>query len=85
MNKLTTTVALDEDLEITFTEAGTGRPVLILHGGGGPFTVAGIADHLAETMHSNTSKTMTCTTSSSSAPPWEAGSAPRWRCATAPA
>ena len=54
MNKLTTTVALDEDLEITFTEAGTGRPVLILHGGGGPFTVAGIADHLAETMHTIT-------------------------------
>src|SRR5205823_3254355 len=28
-----------------------GRPVLILHGGGGPFTVASIADHLAGTMH----------------------------------
>jgi pimeloyl-ACP methyl ester carboxylesterase len=54
MNKVTRTAALDKDLEITFTEAGTGRPVLILHGGGGPFTVAGIADHLAETMHTIT-------------------------------
>ena len=54
MNKLPRTAALDKDLEITFTEAGAGRPVLILHGGGGPFTVAGIADHLAETMHTIT-------------------------------
>lgn len=32
----------------TFTEAGAGRPVLVLHGGGGPFTVASLAAHLAE-------------------------------------
>jgi pimeloyl-ACP methyl ester carboxylesterase len=51
---LTSTVALGSDLEITLTESGTGRPVLILHGGGGPFTVAGIAGHLAETMHTIT-------------------------------
>jgi pimeloyl-ACP methyl ester carboxylesterase len=51
---LTRTSALDSDLEMTLTESGTGRPVLILHGGGGPFTVAGIAGHLAETMHSIT-------------------------------
>src|ERR1700688_992741 len=44
-------IALGPSLEITLTEAGTGRPVLILHGGGGPFTVAGLANHLAETMH----------------------------------
>jgi len=50
----TSTVALGSDLEITFTESGAGRPVLILHGGGGPFTVAGIAGHLAETMHTIT-------------------------------
>jgi pimeloyl-ACP methyl ester carboxylesterase len=50
----THTVALHPDLEVTFTEAGSGRPVLILHGGGGPFTVAGIADHLAPTMHTIT-------------------------------
>jgi len=51
---LTRTATLGSDLEITVTESGTGRPVLILHGGGGPFTVAGIANHLAETMHTIT-------------------------------
>jgi pimeloyl-ACP methyl ester carboxylesterase len=51
---LTRTAAIDSDLEITLTETGTGRPVLILHGGGGPFTVAGIAGHLAETMRTIT-------------------------------
>ncbi|GGR07535.1 alpha/beta fold hydrolase [Deinococcus ruber] len=35
----------------TLTEDGSGRPVLILHGGGGPSTVAGIAQHLATTRH----------------------------------
>src|ERR1700761_655265 len=33
------------------TESGTGRPVLVLHGGGGPFTTALLAQHLAETHH----------------------------------
>lgn len=47
-------VALHPDLEVTVDEAGTGRPVLILHGGGGPFTVTSIADHLASTMHTFT-------------------------------
>jgi pimeloyl-ACP methyl ester carboxylesterase len=32
-------------------EAGSGVPVLILHGGGGPLTVAPIAKHLSPTMH----------------------------------
>lgn len=32
-------------------EVGTGRPVLLLHGGGGPFTVALLAQHLAATNH----------------------------------
>ena len=54
ISSTTHTVALGSDLELTLTEAGTGRPVLILHGGGGPFTVAGIADHLAGTMHTIT-------------------------------
>ena len=36
---------------LTVTEAGQGRPVLILHGGGGPLTVAGIGAHLAGSMH----------------------------------
>jgi pimeloyl-ACP methyl ester carboxylesterase len=47
----TQTVNLRPDLPVTLTEAGSGRPALVLHGGGGPFTVAGIAEHLAETMH----------------------------------
>ncbi|MEO7735260.1 MAG: alpha/beta hydrolase [Kofleriaceae bacterium] len=32
-------------------EAGTGRNILVLHGGGGPHTVANLAGHLAETAH----------------------------------
>ncbi len=35
----------------TFTqisESGSGRPVLLLHGGGGPFTVASLAAHLSK-------------------------------------
>ena len=47
----THTVNLRRDLPVTLTEAGSGRPALVLHGGGGPFTVAAIAEHLAETMH----------------------------------
>lgn len=42
------------DPPLTLAEAGSGRPALILHGGGGPFTIAGIADHLAQTMHTIT-------------------------------
>src|SRR5947209_1840624 len=47
-------ITLCPDLHITLTEAGAGRPVLILHGGGGPFTVATIGDHLSSTMHTIT-------------------------------
>lgn len=36
---------------LTVAEAGQGRPALILHGGGGPATVAMIGSHLAATMH----------------------------------
>ncbi|MFE7927871.1 alpha/beta fold hydrolase [Streptomyces sp. NPDC057456] len=37
--------------ELTLTESGpaAGRPVLVLHGGGGPATVASIAEHFAAT------------------------------------
>lgn len=48
------TVALDDDLTITLTENGTGRPALVLHGGGGPATVAGLSAHLARTLHTLT-------------------------------
>lgn len=43
------TVTLYPDLSITLTDAGSGRPALVLHGGGGPATVAGLAAHLAAT------------------------------------
>lgn len=36
------------DLSLTLSEAGAGRPVLVLHGGG-PATVAGLAQHLSRT------------------------------------
>jgi pimeloyl-ACP methyl ester carboxylesterase len=47
-------VDLRSGLPLTLTEAGSGRPALVLHGGGGPFTVSAIAEHLAETMHAIT-------------------------------
>ncbi|MFF1438966.1 alpha/beta fold hydrolase [Streptomyces sp. NPDC058295] len=39
--------------ELTLIESGpaAGRPVLVLHGGGGPATVAPIAEHFATTAH----------------------------------
>lgn len=39
---------------LTISEAGDGAPTLILHGGGGPATVAGIAAHLAASSHTIT-------------------------------
>ncbi|MET9082445.1 alpha/beta hydrolase [Streptomyces sp. NPDC004237] len=39
------------DLPVSLTEAGSGRPVLVLHGGGGPATVAGLAARLAGSAH----------------------------------
>jgi pimeloyl-ACP methyl ester carboxylesterase len=35
-------------VDVTVSERGTGRPVLLLHGGGGPLTVTPWADKLAE-------------------------------------
>ncbi|MFB9581057.1 alpha/beta fold hydrolase [Streptomyces goshikiensis] len=45
----TRTISLQPDLPLTLTEAGIdhGRPVLVLHGGGGPATVAGLVEHFA--------------------------------------
>jgi pimeloyl-ACP methyl ester carboxylesterase len=49
----TTTRTLDVPgtgpVEVTVTDRGHGRPFLLLHGGGGPQTVSGFADLLAET------------------------------------
>jgi len=36
------------EVPVTLTERGAGRPVLLLHGGAGPDSVAGFADELAE-------------------------------------
>ena len=47
-------VALAPDLSIRLDEAGTGRPALILHGGGGPGTMAPIIGGLAGAMHTIT-------------------------------
>ncbi|MFI6846370.1 alpha/beta hydrolase [Kitasatospora sp. NBC_00085] len=41
-------------LSLTMSEAGAGRPVLILHGGGGPATVAGLARHISLSAHAIT-------------------------------
>lgn len=48
---LTRTIHWRTDLPLTFTESGSGRIALLLHGGGGPFTVQSIATHLSHTMH----------------------------------
>ncbi|AEW98560.1 alpha/beta fold hydrolase [Streptantibioticus cattleyicolor] len=45
------TTVVHDDLPLTLSEAGTGRPVLLLHGGGGPATVAGLAARLARVAH----------------------------------
>uniref|UniRef100_A0AAU2VQ78 Alpha/beta hydrolase n=1 Tax=Streptomyces sp. NBC_00008 TaxID=2903610 RepID=A0AAU2VQ78_9ACTN len=46
--------AASADLSLTLSEAGTGRPVLILHGGGGPTTVGGLAERLSRSAHTIT-------------------------------
>ncbi|WP_406349961.1 alpha/beta hydrolase [Streptomyces sp. NBC_01597] len=51
---LTDASAVYADLSLTLSEAGAGRPVLILHGGGGPATVAGLAQHLSRVAHAIT-------------------------------
>jgi surfactin synthase thioesterase subunit len=45
---------MNDSRALTVDEAGDGRPAVIIHGGGGPMTIAGIAGHLAETMHTIT-------------------------------
>jgi len=62
------TVALYPDLSLTLTDEGRGRPVLVLHGGGGPATVAGLAAHLA-----GTARAITPTH-----PGWDGAARPDW-------
>ena len=40
-------------VELTVAERGEGHPVLVLHGGGGPFTVDPWADRLAAARHAH--------------------------------
>ncbi|MFC8364139.1 alpha/beta fold hydrolase [Streptomyces griseorubiginosus] len=56
------------DLSLTLSEAGVGRPVLVLHGGGGPATVTALAQHLARTSHTLTPVH----------PGWDGTSRPEW-------
>ena len=44
-------ITLPEDLPVSESGDPASRTALVLHGGGGPRTVAPIADHLASTMH----------------------------------
>jgi pimeloyl-ACP methyl ester carboxylesterase len=46
-DRVTVTVDGIGPVPVTVTEAGAGRPVLLLHGGAGPQSVAGFADLLA--------------------------------------
>lgn len=48
---LSRTRNLRPDLALTIDEYGSGRPALVLHGGGGPATVTGLAGHLAGSRH----------------------------------
>ena len=52
---ITTTHTVNLDgvgpVDVTVNEHGAGQPFLLLHGGGGPDTVAGFADLLATTHH----------------------------------
>jgi hypothetical protein len=40
-----------DGLTVRIDERGSGRPILVLHGGGGPQTVSGFAEALAEHAH----------------------------------
>ena len=46
---LTADPARRRPLDVTADDRGEGRPFLLLHGGGGPQTVAGFAELLAST------------------------------------
>jgi len=50
----TRSIELAADIHLSVAEVGEGKPAVLLHGGGGPTTVAMIADHLAERFHTLT-------------------------------
>jgi pimeloyl-ACP methyl ester carboxylesterase len=51
MNTITRRETFADDLTVRVDEQGSGRPILILHGAGGPQSVAGFAAALAEHAH----------------------------------
>jgi pimeloyl-ACP methyl ester carboxylesterase len=59
---------LQHGLDVRFNELGDGRPVLVIHGGGGPATVSGIAQQLSDDY-----RTMTPTL-----PGWDGAPRPDW-------
>lgn len=44
-------ISASSDVPVQLVESGTGRPALVLHGGGGAPTVQGLADQLTATGH----------------------------------
>ena len=54
MTATPSTAEIVPGLHLTLEEEGAGRVALVLHGGGGPATVAGLASHLAATMRAVT-------------------------------
>ncbi|GGC96791.1 alpha/beta hydrolase [Tersicoccus solisilvae] len=61
-------IDLDRGLTLHVDEQGAGRPALVIHGGGGPATVAGLAGHLGRTRR----------TLAPTLPGWEGTSRPDW-------
>lgn len=47
MTRITIDVSDVASVELSYTDQGAGHPVLLLHGGGGPFTVAAFGERLA--------------------------------------
>jgi pimeloyl-ACP methyl ester carboxylesterase len=46
--------ASSDATSLVIDQSGSGRPAMIVHGGGGPMTVAPLSAHLAQTMHAIT-------------------------------
>ncbi|MEA2547096.1 MAG: hypothetical protein QOI09_2369 [Chloroflexota bacterium] len=64
----TRTIDVAPDLAIRLSEAGSGQPALILHGGGGPATVEALATHVAQTRRALTP----------THPGWNGSARPAW-------
>ena len=65
---MSTTLTLSTGVEMTVERSGHGRPVLVIHGGGGPRSVAAIVEHLAGS-HDTIAPTL---------PGWDGTDRPEW-------